>query len=36
MVLADAPGSWRCVPVDDGVMRAHLQQWAATKRTEER
>lgn len=32
MVLADRPGSWQCVPVDDVVVQAHLRQWASTKR----
>lgn len=31
MVLATAPGQWACVPVDDGVISAHLSAWAATK-----
>jgi 3-dehydroquinate synthase len=34
MVLADAPGAWRCLPVEDVVIRAHLMQWVATKRKE--
>ncbi|PKQ16192.1 MAG: 3-dehydroquinate synthase [Actinobacteria bacterium HGW-Actinobacteria-7] len=32
MVLADGPGLWRCVAVDDGVLDAHLEAWAETKR----
>jgi 3-dehydroquinate synthase len=34
MVLADGPGLWRCVAVDDGVLEAHLDAWAATKKEE--
>lgn len=32
MVLPDAPGSWRCVPVPDRTISAHLDAWAATKK----
>jgi len=31
MVLVDEPGAWRCVPVDDTIVSAHLDAWAATK-----
>ena len=31
MVLVDAPGQWSCVPVEDGVISAHLEAWASTK-----
>lgn len=31
MVLADAPGSWRCGPVADVTMNAHLAAWSSTK-----
>lgn len=31
MVLADGPGLWRCVAVDDGILGQHLEAWAATK-----
>lgn len=31
MVLVDGPGLWRCEPVDDVIMTAHLDAWAATK-----
>ncbi len=32
MVLTDGPGLWRCVPVEDAVISAHLEAWATTKR----
>lgn len=30
-VLADEPGSWRCEPVPEVTLTAHLEAWAATK-----
>jgi len=36
MVLATAPGEWRCEPVEDSTIRAHLDAWAATKEEKER
>jgi len=32
MVLVDGPGQWRCEPVDDVTILAHLEAWAATKK----
>jgi 3-dehydroquinate synthetase len=31
MVLAQRPGVWSCIAVEDSVVRAHLDAWAATK-----
>jgi len=31
MVVAQCPGVWSCVAVEDNVVRAHLDAWAATK-----
>lgn len=31
MVLADAPGEWACVKVDDADISTHLALWAKTK-----
>ncbi len=31
MVLMDEPGSWRCTPVQDVTISAHLDAWASTK-----
>ena len=31
MVLMDEPGVWRCVPVQDMTISAHLDAWASTK-----
>lgn len=31
MVLPQAPGVWRCEPVPDTVVHAHLEAWASTK-----
>ena len=36
MVLAEGPARWQCVALDDAVMRAHLVQWASTKRRAKR
>lgn len=30
-VLADGPGSWRCEPISDVVLSAHVNAWAGTK-----
>ncbi len=34
MVLVNGPGLWRCVPVSDEVVLAHLEAWATTKKGE--
>lgn len=34
MVLVDGPGLWRCEPVDDGIVMAHLDAWHKTKKGE--
>lgn len=31
MVMIDGPGRWRCEPVADDTVDAHLDAWAATK-----
>ncbi len=31
MVLVDGPGLWRCSPVKDDTVSAHLDAWVATK-----
>jgi len=30
-VLAEAPGSWSCSPVEDKVIQEHLEAWASSK-----
>lgn len=33
-VLAEQPGEWRCEPVPDVTLSAHLEAWASTKKGE--
>lgn len=34
MVLVDGPGLWRCEPVDDSIVMAHLDAWEKSKKGE--
>jgi 3-dehydroquinate synthase len=34
MVLVDGPGLWRCEPVDDSIVKSHLDAWENSKKGE--